>query len=114
MATTAMRTVPFRTPREVEAAVRSEGNAIVAHLDRHGILAYPTETVYGLGGAADAAGVEALIALKGRSPGKPFLVLVNGERMLDMLGLRLDGAAAALAMRHWPGPLTLVLPAGPP
>jgi L-threonylcarbamoyladenylate synthase len=76
------------------------------------VLAYPTETVYGFGGPVDQAGVDALVSLKGRAPGKPFLLLIAGSEMLSRLGLLLGGPAAALAARHWPGPLTLVLPGG--
>jgi L-threonylcarbamoyladenylate synthase len=68
--------------------------------------------VYGFGGAADEQGVEALVSLKGRPPGKPFLLLIAGSAMIGKLGLHLPNFAARLAARHWPGPLTLVLPGG--
>ena len=77
-----------------------------------GTVAFPTETVYGFGGTADQAGVDALVRLKGRAPGKPFLLLISGSDMIKHLGLRLTQPASALAARHWPGPLTLVLPGG--
>jgi L-threonylcarbamoyladenylate synthase len=102
------RAVPFWSPEEVESALA----ATVAHLAAGGIIAYPTETVYGFGGSADQAGVDALVRLKGRPPGKPFLLLISGSAMINRLGLRLTQPAAALAARHWPGPLTLVLPGG--
>lgn len=100
--------IPFWSPAEVEAAVP----ATLAHLAAHGVLAYPTETVYGFGGAIDRASVDALLAVKARPPGKPFLVLVAGSAMIERLGLRLTKSAATLAARFWPGPLTLVLPGG--
>jgi L-threonylcarbamoyladenylate synthase len=102
------RSVPFWSPAEVEAALPGT----LDHLQARGILAYPTETVYGFGGSADQEGVDALIRLKGRLPGKPFLLLIAGSDMIGRLGLHLAGAAAVLAARHWPGPLTLVLPGG--
>jgi len=102
------RAIPFWSSAEVEAGVP----LACAHLTARRVLAYPTETVYGFGGSADRDGVDALIALKGRPPGKPFLLLIAGSDMLLRLGLRLGGQAAALAARHWPGPLTLVLPGG--
>src|SRR5581483_2806168 len=52
------------------------------------------------------------VRLKGRAPGKPFLLLISGSAMLSRIGLRLTPAATRLAARHWPGPLTLVLPGG--
>lgn len=76
------------------------------------MLAYPTETVYGFGTALDHASVETLVRLKRRPPFKPFLILVAGSAMIERLGLHLTLAASRLAARHWPGPLTLVLPGG--
>ena len=102
------RPVPFWSVEEVEASL----TATLAHLARAGVLAYPTETVYGFGGSADQSGVDALVGLKGRAPGKPFLLLIAGSEMIARLGLHLTGAASTLAARHWPGPLTLVLPGG--
>ena len=100
--------VPFWSMPEVEAALTQT----VAHLRSGRLLAYPTETVYGFGGAAEREPVERLVRLKSRPPGKPFLVLIAGSGMLDRLDLQLPPAAARLAARHWPGPLTLVLPGG--
>jgi L-threonylcarbamoyladenylate synthase len=100
--------IPFRTPDEVAAALP----AVVTHLARRGLIAYPTETVYGFGSVTAIAAVERLSALKGREPGKPFLVLVSNRRMLAGVGLRLTDAAERFAAAFWPGPLTLVLPGG--
>ena len=76
------------------------------------MLAYPTETVYGFGGAIDVASVERLMAVKKRAEGKPFLLLISRSDMIERLGLHLSNAASMLAARFWPGPLTLVLPGG--
>jgi L-threonylcarbamoyladenylate synthase len=100
--------VPFWSAEEVEASL----NATLAHLQAGKVLAYPTETVYGFGGAVDEKSVEALVNLKGRAPGKPFLLLVAKSEMITRLGLHLTGYASMLAARFWPGPLTLVLPGG--
>jgi L-threonylcarbamoyladenylate synthase len=100
--------VPFWSPEEIAAAIPRA----LAQLEARRVLAYPTETVYGFGGAIDAESVDALVALKQRPHGKPFLLLVSGSAMLDKLGLHLPTYAANLAARHWPGPLTLVLPGG--
>lgn len=103
-----MTTVAFRTEGEVAAAIPRA----VAHLRMGGLLAYPTETVYGLGSRAHTTDMTRLVALKGRAAHKPFLLLVSGRAMLEAYGLLLNSAAEALADRHWPGPLTLVLPGG--
>jgi L-threonylcarbamoyladenylate synthase len=100
--------IPFWSPAEIEAAL----GATIAHLQSGGVLAYPTETVYGFGGAADYESVERLVKLKRRPSAKPFLLLVSSSDMLTRLGLHLTRSAARIAARHWPGPVTLVLPGG--
>jgi L-threonylcarbamoyladenylate synthase len=100
--------VPFRTEAEVTAAL----DPTVAHLRAGGLIAYPTETVYGLGSRPRAAEVQALARLKGRRPDKPFLLLVADRDMAEAQGLAFSAAATALARAFWPGPLTLVLPGG--
>src|SRR5580692_1239053 len=102
----APRGVPFWSPPEVEASIAGT----LAHLAANGVLAYPTETVYGFGGAIDSTSVDGLVGIKRRPTGKPFLLLVSGSAMIERLGLELSHAASRLAARFWPGPLTLVLP----
>jgi L-threonylcarbamoyladenylate synthase len=106
--TTGARGVPFWSPPEVEASIAGT----LAHLAEGGIVAYPTETVYGFGGAIDSASVERLVAMKHRPSGKPFLLLISGSGMIGRLGLQLSRSASQLAARFWPGPLTLVLSGG--
>ncbi len=103
-----MTSIPFRTAAEAEAAL----SRVVAHLRSGGLLAYPTETVYGLGSRARADEVRALARLKGRAPDKPFLLLVASRAMAEAQGLAFNESASALARAFWPGPLTLVLPGG--
>jgi L-threonylcarbamoyladenylate synthase len=102
------RGVPFWSPAEIEASIAGT----LAHLSANGILAYPTETVYGFGGAIDRASVERLVSMKHRPAGKPFLLLISGGEMIERLGLQLSRSATQLAARFWPGPLTLVLSGG--
>lgn len=100
--------VPFWSADEIDAALPQA----IAHLNSRRVLAYPTETVYGFGGAVDRDSVANLIALKGRPQGKPFLLIVASSEMITRLGLHLTSYASQLAARFWPGPLTLVLPGG--
>ncbi|NOT09550.1 MAG: threonylcarbamoyl-AMP synthase [Gemmatimonadales bacterium] len=100
--------LPLKTPADAEAAVA----AVREHLGRNRLLAYPTETVYGLGSAVDRESVDRLAALKGRPEGKPFLLLVASLGMAERTGLIFTPAASALAEAFWPGPLTLVLRGG--
>ncbi|HET9151881.1 MAG TPA: L-threonylcarbamoyladenylate synthase [Gemmatimonadales bacterium] len=98
----------FRT----EAEVREAAEPVRTHLDGGGLLAYPTETVYGLGSAPRGEPLIALAALKKRPPRKPFLLLVSGRLMAEAWGLVFPPAARAMADAFWPGPLTLVLRGG--
>lgn len=103
-----MRTVPFQTDAEVATALPQ----VLTHLRSGGLLAYPTETVYGLGSRARPRDVAALARLKGRRAGRPFLLLVADRAMAEGCGLAFNPAADALARALWPGALTLVLPGG--
>jgi L-threonylcarbamoyladenylate synthase len=103
-----VKAVGYTTADEIEAAIPR----VVAHLEAGGLLAYPTETVYGLGSTPKVEDVRALAQLKGRRPGKPFLLLVSSRHMAEAQGLAFGDGANALARAFWPGPLTLVLPGG--
>ncbi|HYC50959.1 MAG TPA: L-threonylcarbamoyladenylate synthase [Gemmatimonadaceae bacterium] len=100
--------VPFWSPEEIEGALKPA----LYQLELRRVLAYPTETVYGFGGAIDRESVANLIRLKRRPLGKPFLLLIDGSEMVLRLDLHMPSYASTLAARHWPGPLTLVLPGG--
>ncbi|MGH7522934.1 MAG: L-threonylcarbamoyladenylate synthase [Gemmatimonadales bacterium] len=100
--------LPFRSDADVDQIA----DLVRAHLDANYSLAYPTETVYGLGSFANAVALERLAGLKGRPAGKPLLLLVDGLEMLAAVGLSLSTAARVLAREFWPGPLTLVLRGG--
>jgi len=100
--------LPFVTDAQVAAAIP----AVRKHLEAGGLLGYPTETVYGLGSAPIPSALTALARLKGRSPEKPFLLLISGRAMAEEWGLALNASARALSDAFWPGPLTLVLPGG--
>ena len=79
-------------------------------LESGGLVAVPTETVYGLAARADsAAAVARIYAAKGRPDFNPLIVHVRDESHASRYAEWLPGADFA-AMMHWPGPLTLVLP----
>ncbi len=102
-----MNVMPFFSAADVEQALPM----VSSHLGRGGLLAYPTETVYGMGSRIGEADLAALATLTCRPGRKPFLVLVAGLEMARDLGLEFGEAATRLAERFWPGPLTLVLEA---
>ena len=75
-----------------------------------GLVAFPTETVYGLGAdASSAAAVARLYAVKGRPAGHPVIVHFAGAQRAFEWTRDVSDAARALAAKFWPGPLTLVL-----
>ena len=82
-----------------------------ARLLREGeLVAFPTETVYGLGAdAANAAAVAKIFALKGRPAGHPVIVHVANFDAAARWARELPHAAHTLAERFWPGPLTMIL-----
>jgi L-threonylcarbamoyladenylate synthase len=86
--------------------------AHAAELIRAGkLVAFPTETVYGLGAnALDPAAVERIFAAKGRPKTSPLIVHVDSIEMARGLAAAWPAAAETLARRYWPGPLTMVLP----
>ena len=89
-----------------EAGIARAGETVRAG----GLVAFPTETVYGLGAdAANAAAIARLYQAKGRPAFNPLIAHVGDLAAARRLG-RFDSQATALAEAFWPGPLTLVLP----
>ena len=79
------------------------------NLRADGLVAFPTETVYGLGGdATSERAVAAIFEVKGRPRFNPLIVHVTGLAMAETLAV-FDRRARYLAQRQWPGPLTLVM-----
>jgi L-threonylcarbamoyladenylate synthase len=88
-------------------------SAAAAALRGGGVVAFPTETFYGLGAAMHREDALARIfRIKGRPDGKPLLVLVSSVAMAESVA-ELPPAAHRFMERYWPGALTLVLPARP-
>ena len=78
------------------------------------LVAFPTETVYGLGGLAlDRGALRRIFALKGRPATHPLIAHVLDAAQAATLTTTWDARAQALAARFWPGPLTLVVPRAP-
>lgn len=92
--------LPYGTDEERRAAA----GRVRTHLEAGGLIAYPTETVYGFGCALIPEALERLAAFKGD---RPFLLLIRDAA--DAPGLAWTDAALRLARAFWPGPLTLAL-----
>jgi len=88
--------------------------AAAARLRRGELVAFPTETVYGLGAnALDEKAVGRIFRAKGRPADNPIIIHVSDRTMLRKVAGRVPAAAKALMKAFWPGPLTLVLPKKP-
>jgi len=75
------------------------------------LVAFPTETVYGLGAdALDSDAVARVFALKGRASTNPLIVHVSGIEMAKSIVSDWPDQAQQIALAHWPGPVTIVLP----
>jgi L-threonylcarbamoyladenylate synthase len=86
----------------------------VAVLAGGGLVAFPTETVYGLGAdAASDAAVGKIFAAKGRPRAHPLIVHLADAAQLDGWAIDIPDAARRLAAAAWPGPLTMILRKGP-
>lgn len=95
--------LPDPIDREIASAI--------AALRRGEAVAYPTETFYGLGvDAFDELALTRLRVIKGRDE-KAISVLIEGDEMLARLCVEVPPRAVALMRRHWPGALTIALPA---
>ena len=93
-------------PRDPEEVVLKKAAEL---LSAGGLVAFPTETFYGLGAnALDPQAVGRVYASKGRPESKPLLVLVDSVRMVQSLVEGVPAAACTLMTKYWPGPLTLV------
>jgi L-threonylcarbamoyladenylate synthase len=94
-------------PTEPEREVIAEAAAVIRS---GGLVAFPTETVYGLGAdALNEAAVRRIFEVKGRPPDNPIIVHVADRDSVYLLASEVPRAAEELISRFWPGPLTLVL-----
>lgn len=92
------------------SSARSETARAAAILRAGGLVAFPTETVYGLGAdASNPAAVAKIFAAKGRPQDHPLIVHLAGMQWLPQWAAEIPPAAHKLAAAFWPGPLTLIL-----
>lgn len=102
METKVIRMDPENIDRE---AVREAGDILKAG----GLVAFPTETVYGLGGdALDEKAAEKIYEAKGRPSDNPLIVHIAEISALDKIATKVPEKARKLAEKYWPGPLTMI------
>jgi len=83
----------------------------LAVLREGGLVAFPTDTVYGVGALAfDGDAIESIYAAKDRPIEKAIPILLSDAEELDQVGIDIPTAALRLASRFWPGPLTILVP----
>ncbi len=83
-------------------------------LQAGGLVAFPTDTVYGVGALAfDGKAVESIYAAKARPPEKAIPILIGDAEDVEKVGVDIPDAARQLISRFWPGPLTILVPKRP-
>jgi L-threonylcarbamoyladenylate synthase len=95
--------IPADDPAAIQQAV--------SVLRQGGLVAFPTDTVYGVGAlVSEVQAIAQLYVVKGRGSEKAIPILLSNPAELDQVAAEVNEAAQRLAARFWPGPLTLVLP----
>src|SRR6185437_13118294 len=98
-------------PHQLLVSLADVGRAVDL-LRGGGLVAFPTETVYGLGADASSAAVRRLFAVKRRPADHPVIVHLGDPGLLPEWAAEVPDAAAVLALACWPGPLTVVVRRG--
>jgi len=89
-------------------------SALLAHLKRGGVIAYPTESCYGLGcDPRNRAAVKKILRLKRRPWHKGLILVVSNLKQAARFILPVSASARATLDQHWPGPYTFLLPTSP-
>lgn len=98
--------IPANSPSAIEQALDV--------LCAGGLVAFPTDTVYGVGALAfDGKAVESIYIAKDRPIEKAIPILISDESDLEKVGMDIPNIAHKLASRFWPGPLTVLVPKQP-
>jgi L-threonylcarbamoyladenylate synthase len=95
--------IPAESPAALACAV--------SILKNGGLVAFPTDTVYGLAAATDCpAAIDQLFVVKGRDNAKAIAVLIGDQPALAQVAAEVNEKVSRLVRRFWPGPLTLIMP----
>ena len=98
--------------------LRADRSVAIKHaldvLNHGGVIAFPTDTVYGLAALAfDQESIESLYVIKGRTNTRAIAILIGQLGDLGMVVKEINPTAEKLSAKFWPGPLTLVVPGNP-
>jgi L-threonylcarbamoyladenylate synthase len=84
---------------------------LIKILNDGGVGVLATDTLYGLvARALDEAAIERIYRLKGRRPDKPLIILICRPEEVRLFGVDLDNPTKKELMKHWPGPVSIILP----
>lgn len=98
-----MTLLRLEEPRALEQTIES--------IQRDGVVAFPTDTVYGIAASLTApTALRRIFDVKGRTPSKTLPILMASPAVLQQLTDHADPRLVALAVRFWPGPLTVIMP----
>jgi L-threonylcarbamoyladenylate synthase len=98
--------LPSTSPEVFDTAVKILRNG--------GLVAYPTDTVYGLAALmTDSKAIDRIYQAKERSPNKAIAILIGDLEQIDLVAEALPASAVRLTQRFWPGAMTLVVPKRP-
>lgn len=101
-----MKTITAIMKQEIDPEILSQAGKIIKD---GGLVAFPTETVYGLGGnALDEQAAEKIYAAKGRPSDNPLIVHIAEFEALEKIAAEIPKKAKLLADKFWPGPLTMI------
>ena len=99
-----------RNRRTLDPVLSSQVDVAVGHLKRGGVVAIPTDTLYGLAASAvDPEAVARVFEIKGRPAGMAMPVLLADAEDIELYASDISEVARELARRFWPGPLSMVL-----
>lgn len=80
-------------------------------LENDGVVVLPTDTLYGvIGSALSKKAVERIYNIKGRNDDKPFIVLINSYKQLEIFGIKLDKDKIKTLEKFWPGKVSVIIP----
>jgi L-threonylcarbamoyladenylate synthase len=102
--------MPPRNPLTLDPSLSAQVDVAVSHLSRGGVVAIPTDTLYGLAASAvDPEAIARVFDIKGRPQGMAMPVLLADPQDLDTFATDVSEVARKLANHFWPGPLSLVV-----
>ena len=98
--------------KQAEKILNNAGlSAMPAHAGQAGIVVLPTDTLYGIvGSALSKKAVSRIYKIKGRSENKPFIVLINSYKQLEIFGVKITEDQAKILKKFWPGKVSIILP----